>query len=386
MPQCNVAPRPHLASLSRFRNYAYPKPATSGWETSPGAESMDGLEQRLVGFHSRRVTFRDSDGLADANSHWGMEVLQLSRAEGENWTIAAQLERLPFRSTSAAGRFRVRGGLPPGGIVLQFDVGSDGPRHFSGLAVDNDSYVVVGFPGAQFDYVSPDHHHGMNFSLPEEVAAMALVQRAPGAEALMRSASINIMSQCGPQVARIRGLGAEIIRIGGTPFGLQLTEHAHGDLVDALVGTLLMPWNRATAATFRAPHYQRLPIVRRVEEFMRSNLGEPLMLHDICGIARASERAVEYAFRDVFGVGAKQYLKLLRLNQVRRDLKGPLADALTVKEIAQQRGFWHMGHFTAGYRELFGETPLQTRGQRPREPASPRPSAAHGTSDHRPNL
>ncbi len=340
---------------------------------------MDGREHQLIGFQPRRVMFSDSDGLAEAFRNWGVEALQLSRAEGENWTVAARLERLMFRATSASGRYRVRGGLPAGGIILQFDAGSDGPRHYGGLALDRGD-VVVGFAGAQFDYVSPDHHRGMNFSLPEAVAAAALAQRAPGAEALMRSASLNVMSQCGPQVARICTLGAELFQLGSQPFGLQLTEHAYAGMVDALVSTLLMPWNRETATTFRVTHYQRLPIVRRVEEFMRSNLGEPVMLHDICGVARASERAVEYAFRDVYGVGAKQYLKLLRLNQVRHELKGPLADALTVKEIAQHCGFWHMGHFTTGYRQLFGETPQQTRGQQQEgpallEPVAPAPTA-----------
>jgi AraC-like DNA-binding protein len=329
---------------------------------------MDGREHQLIGFEPRRVTFSDADGLAGAFRDWGVEALQLSRAAGQNWAVAARLEGLLLRATSVSGRYRFRGGTPARTVIIQFDVGSDGPRHFCGQALDG-SDVVVAFGGAQFDYVSPDRHHGMNFGLPEATVVEALAQRAPGAVALMRSASLYVMSHGGPQTARVRALGAEIFRLGSQPLGLQLTEHAYGDLVDALVGTLLMPWDRETATTFRMTHYQRLPIVRRVEEFMRSNLGEPLMLHDICGVARASERAVEYAFRDVYGVGAKQYLKLLRLNQVRQELKGPLGDALTVKEIAQRFGFRHMGHFSTRYRQLFGETPQQTRGQRDAAPA-----------------
>ena len=31
-----------------------------------------------------------------------------------------------------------------------------------------------------------------------------------------------------------------------------------------------------------------------------------------------------------------------------------------LKAITQANGFWHMGEFRALYRDLFGETPLQT--------------------------
>ena len=115
---------------------------------------------------------------------------------------------------------------------------------------------------------------------------------------------------------------------------------------------------------------------------MRAHLGEPLMLHDICGFARASERAVEYAFRDVYGVGAKQYLRLLRLNQVRRELNALPAGAAAVTDIAQRYGFWHLGHFSAGYRRLFGEAPRQTRGL---DQASHYPYGHSAGSARRPN-
>jgi AraC family ethanolamine operon transcriptional activator len=32
----------------------------------------------------------------------------------------------------------------------------------------------------------------------------------------------------------------------------------------------------------------------------------------------------------------------------------------SIKAVALANGFWHMGEFTALYRELFGETPQQT--------------------------
>ena len=96
---------------------------------------------------------------------------------------------------------------------------------------------------------------------------------------------------------------------------------------------------------------------------MRANIAEPITLHQICAAARASERTVEYAFRDVYRVGAKRFLKLLRLNHVHRQLRQADPGTAVIQAIAQQAGLWHMGHFSVDYRSLFGEPPSQTLGR-----------------------
>ena len=93
---------------------------------------------------------------------------------------------------------------------------------------------------------------------------------------------------------------------------------------------------------------------------MRANLSEPLSLADICAAARASERTVEYAFKAIYGVGAKRYLKILRLNRVRRRLRDGAPGDRPIQEVAGDSGFWHMGHFSADYRAFFGETASET--------------------------
>lgn len=61
----------------------------------------------------------------------------------------------------------------------------------------------------------------------------------------------------------------------------------------------------------------------------------------------------------LYGISPIRYLKILRLNRVREALRA-CARSATVFDIAADHGFWHMGHFSAQYRALFGETPSQT--------------------------
>jgi AraC family ethanolamine operon transcriptional activator len=320
---------------------------------------MDGLERDLARPDLRRLEFGDPDALAALLKPWGADITQLGRISGVSRLVWARLGGLEFRSVAITGRHHVGGVLPAGSVTMQFDLGSDGPRRVGGQEVGTDE-ILVGLGGTAFDFTSPASHRGMNLGLPQSLVAAAMDARAPGAALMKRPAVVHIMSNCGPAVGRIGDLvGAAF---GPDVFGAP--EHVHGDIVDALVGTLLLPWERGSQATMRVPYYQRLPIVRRIDAFMRANLGEPLMLHDLCVEARASERAVEYAFRDIYGVGAKQYLKLLRLNRVRHDLRTLPPDIATVTDTAGRYGFWHMGHFAVAYRRLFGETPRQTRAQR----------------------
>jgi len=54
------------------------------------------------------------------------------------------------------------------------------------------------------------------------------------------------------------------------------------------------------------------------------------------------------------------YLKTVRLNGVRRALKIADPPTATVLGIASRYGFWHMGHFSHDYRQMFGESPSDT--------------------------
>jgi AraC family ethanolamine operon transcriptional activator len=322
---------------------------------------LDGLERQLIGLRLRRVLLRNPDEAEVEFAQLRLKSQRLGASSRESWTASAQLGPLGFRVTSGFGHGRVRGSAPKGTVLMQFDMGSDGPRRISGRAIGRDDVGVL-FGGAEFDLVTAQHHRAALFSVPQAVIADAMVHRAPGVEGVIGANSQLVLTGCAPQVAKIRALAGAAFDSIDRPFAIKAPGLAYGDILDALVGALLSPWRRESTARLEVAHYQRLPIVRRVEEFMRANLGESITLRDLCSVARASERAVEYAFRDVYGVGAKQYLRLLRLNQVRRELNALPAGAAVVTDIAQRCGFWHLGHFSTGYRRLFGEAPRQTRG------------------------
>ena len=89
----------------------------------------------------------------------------------------------------------------------------------------------------------------------------------------------------------------------------------------------------------------------------------PLTVREVCRSVGVCERTLRYAFQEQLGVSPKQYLQLVRLDRVRRDLR-LAAPSIKIADIANRWGFWHMGQFAADYRRQFGELPSETLARR----------------------
>ncbi len=105
---------------------------------------------------------------------------------------------------------------------------------------------------------------------------------------------------------------------------------------------------------------RRLGAVRICESYMREHVDATLTLLDLSQVSGMRSRSLINAFEAVTGYSPMDYLKRIRLNGVRRMLQRQHRDAIRIIDVATDWGFWHMGHFTADYRMMFGETPSQT--------------------------
>lgn len=102
--------------------------------------------------------------------------------------------------------------------------------------------------------------------------------------------------------------------------------------------------------------------LRRVEEFIRSNLNQPLTMGDIAAVAGTSASTLYELFRRHRNCAPMQFVRRLRLEAVRRDL---IANSMcSVTEAAYRWGFLHLGRFAHHYHRAFGEHPSETRRRR----------------------
>lgn len=100
--------------------------------------------------------------------------------------------------------------------------------------------------------------------------------------------------------------------------------------------------------------------VRKAEAYILENSANTLTVPELCRAANASQRMLEYAFRERYAMTPKAFILMFKLNNAREQLKNANQYNNQVTQIAQQNGFTHMGQFSAYYKKLFLECPSDT--------------------------
>jgi AraC-like DNA-binding protein len=95
------------------------------------------------------------------------------------------------------------------------------------------------------------------------------------------------------------------------------------------------------------------------QQYMRSNAHLPLTLGDICQAAGVNARTLQNSFRKKQGCTPMEFLRNIRMQEVRAGLENP-AECTSVSREAARWGFLHFGRFSSEYRALYGELPSET--------------------------
>lgn len=99
--------------------------------------------------------------------------------------------------------------------------------------------------------------------------------------------------------------------------------------------------------------------VRAVEDFVEANAERDLSIDDLVSVSGVSSRALFEAFRKFRGISPVAYVRLVRMNKAREDLRRA-GESTTVTEVALRWGFSQLGRFAVQYRKTFGELPSET--------------------------
>lgn len=106
---------------------------------------------------------------------------------------------------------------------------------------------------------------------------------------------------------------------------------------------------------------QRQLVVQKVRDYIYKQVNlEPITIDDLCKVAHVSRRTLQYSFNDLLGISPKQFIKAVRLNQIRRCLLNH-EDDRNIYQIAFDFGYFHLGQFSQDYKKMFAETASETR-------------------------
>jgi AraC family ethanolamine operon transcriptional activator len=296
--------------------------------------------------------FQDIDEQAASLQGWNQRYEQLSagRFSGEIRHLALDGIRLFIEDLQQS--IHQTGCVNSDVLAFGVPILFDGEVRFSGQQGNgHDLHVFSGSSG--FEFHSPKRHIMLcievqrslvneRYGEDDQAVVLANTQRSQllrterGALRRLRACALSVFQQSPTKSCHLSSCNVNGVR---------------DELLGMLVETLSSPEEPVPVSHAGAIHLER-----RARQLVMSRLDDPPSVAELCSSLGVSRRTLQSCFQTTWDMGPLSWLNTMRLNAVRRRLKG----AKSVTDVATELGFWHFGHFSRDYKALFGELPSET--------------------------
>lgn len=323
--------------------HKHPKSATPG--RSPGSI--------LATAAVSRVCFADVEEQAAALTGWNQSYMQISagRFFGEVRQIHCNGVRLFIEDLQQS--VLQTGHIGAEHVALGVPVAMHGHSLFCGESIERESlYVFSGNAG--FEFHSPRTHVMVGLEIDETVFATLRSDTKDGLREFGRRAHLHAVE--GSALGELRQFLLGLFEAVAAMPDLLREAPVRSGIVDALLEKVAPVV--AGEATGRGENSLRgrHRLLEQARGLVEARLSAPPSVAELCLALGVSRRTLQTAFQDTLGIGPLGFLRVSRLNAVRRALKS----AESVTRAATDFGFWHFGHFAHDYRAMFGELPSDT--------------------------
>ena len=254
-------------------------------------------------------------------------------------------------------RVQQRGVLPPKTFGVGIMLSGDGALRVNGKSAG--AQTLLAARSGEFDACTPANCTLIGLVVDVELFCNA-TRCVPELEPLLQGKTLLSMTASEAALAPLRSLLMSAVDLAlngpGTVLGPVVQQRLRDDLLVHMVEAMAGAQRSDDVAGADA----RKRIVDRACELMLLRPDEPPTLLDICNRVGASPRKLSYCFHDVLGLSPGRYLKAVRLNAVRRELRRCADMTTSVYDVASRWGFWHFGNFSGDYKKQFAELPSET--------------------------
>jgi len=301
--------------------------------------------------------FHDIDELTETARAWDLEFSQLDPSNFYGELTQIGNERLNLSNARFNGHLLQKGSPPQG--LQTFAIPADHTQQFFWRRKEVRGEHVLSFPkGSELDAVSRSGFQVFTLSFSDDILAETI-------ESLELSPSQNLLAN--NEVGTLHPESLHSIRQCLQEFFRDLVQDTlHGkdfypqDVLEHELPVQLLK-GLAVQQAFPPPSLLlRHKALKRVEDYLDAYPAMPHTVRELCRVAQTSERTLEYAFLERFGVSPKTYLQAFRLNGVRKALRVTDPASASVTTLATRWGFWHMGQFAKDYKRFFAELPSET--------------------------
>lgn len=254
-------------------------------------------------------------------------------------------------------RARIFGGLPAGWASLGI-MCSPHPSNWYGMDAPSGTIVCTP-PGEAIDGCTAPGFRCVSVGISPRLWELCRQLAAPDRPDFGHCTAHALSA---PAFARLtRGIDRVRMQLRQAALAPRLAEQAMEEATQLVTGLGVIAWELGgRSAGAQDSRRNRARLARRAEAWLREHQTQPVSVPQLCLALRVSRRELEYAFRSNFDLSPHAYLQALRLNAIRRRLLRNARRRETIAEIALANGLTHLGRFSASYRSLFGESPMET--------------------------
>ncbi|RFP16963.1 helix-turn-helix domain-containing protein [Duganella sp. BJB488] len=294
----------------------------------------------------RTVMAHDADELASKLTNWQQSYDQISSGLFHGALTELRLPQLQVFRESLSQSVRqscrvwpdaIWFGLPDHGATTRINgrqTASDWimvqPGNVEFELVTPSAYSIFGIVASRELLAETARRHGCQIDW-ERVQSAELLQ----VDAQAQAKCLRILSQLLPADGDTTADGAA-----------QWQDTVLSTLLDMLDHSCVEP---ALAASLQ----RRRHVVALAREYIMAHRSESITVPELCERVHVSRRTLQYCFEDVLGMSPMLYLRMVRLNGVRRQLQ----DGGAIGDVADSWGLSNFSQFSSDYRKLFGQCP-----------------------------
>ena len=243
-----------------------------------------------------------------------------------------------------------------GNVGIVFPRSVSGDFLAGGENIGNDKLVVIP-PGSGVDIVAPSLVGSESIAISEERFAQLTETLCPTIE---RTECAAFFEGDYAQLLALRQAVANIVASSE----LSSNEEEAANIVAATI-VWIGESSKQHSPTELSENVACIQVAKIAQQYLEAHYQESVHIEDLCRVTGVGARTMQRCFRKYFDMPVSTYLKILRLDSARRELRTAHSSEGTVTNIAMSNGYTHLGRFSVEFREQFGESPHVVLDRRP---------------------
>lgn len=308
----------------------------------------------------RRQVHSDAAEQAQGLTAWSHTYRQLSPGAFRGEVQEMQWPSVLVYRESVNRAVLQSGTACPDTFLLGCIVAMEGEGVYNGACFDR-PVLLASPPGGGFEFRTPLAHEVLAVGIPR-LSAEALFASAGGPRSSTRLAPVPELGESPKLAGRLRGIFSLAQDACGHASPAAQASRAEHEIRERVLACLFDACGPGQAGHGRFPRIaaSRYRIFRAADQYIREHAAEAIGIDTLCRVTHSSRRTLQYCFESIVGMGPLVYLRGVRLNGVRAELRRRDGAPRCVTDVAARWGFWHFSRFAAQYRHMFGESPSHT--------------------------